>query len=69
MDQVQLLELYVGLRFEFRKLLDLVSKIKSGEVNPDRINILGPDAWELMPIPEPAKADSPDEQEAKPDVT
>jgi hypothetical protein len=34
---------------EYRSLLSLVARLKSGEVTPDRVVILPGDSWRLLP--------------------
>jgi hypothetical protein len=36
---------YQSLRSEYRKLLGLVARIKSGEVSPETVELLPNDAW------------------------
>lgn len=41
---------------EYRKLLHLIARIQSGEVDPGRIMILPNDAWEIRPEGVPPEA-------------
>lgn len=43
----QLYHDYRNLRNEYTKVLDLVARIKRGEVEPDTIDILPGDAWKI----------------------
>lgn len=48
-------EAYETLLTEYRNLLQLVSRIKSGEVDPQLVDILPNDAWLIRPPAEDAK--------------
>jgi hypothetical protein len=72
MDELTANAAYWNLRVEYRKLLGLVQRIKTGEVDPKLVT-LWPDNWQIdapksEPLPDEPKADltiTPASEEAK----